>query len=205
MKIKSIHKINHTSKRYDIEVKNNSNFFANNILVHNCTMYNDYMHCRSLDSGAHESRNWVKNEWAQKAYAIPEGWRVCGENMFAKHAIHYTKEKGNALSTYFYMFSIWDERNVCLSWDETADNAYILGFTLVPVIYEGIWDMDFITELNKKMETNPNTIEGYVVRLAREYHYSEFRNVCGKYVRKNHVANNHGHWAQQKIIKNELQ
>lgn len=204
MKIKSIHKINHTSKRYDIEVKNNSNFFANNILVHNCTMYNDYMHCRSLDSGAHPSRNWVKNEWAQKGYNIPEGWRVCGENMFAKHAIHYTKEKGNALDTYFYMFSIWDEKNICLSWKETEEWAELLGFKLFPVFYKGIWDLNVINELNKKMEANPGTIEGYVVRLAREYHYSEFRNVCGKYVRKNHVDNNHGHWAQSKIIKNEL-
>ena len=64
--------------------------------------------------------------------------------------------------------------------------------------------MNVIEELNKKMETNPNTIEGYVVRLAREYHYSEFRNICGKYVRKNHVDNNHGHWIRSKIIINEL-
>jgi hypothetical protein len=52
------------------------------------------------------------------------------------------------------------------------------------------------------MEASP----GYYRRvrreaLTREYHYSEFRNVCGKYVRKNHVDNNHGHWAQQKITK----
>ena len=170
----------------------------------NTTMYKDYMHCRSLDSGAHPSRNWVKNEWAQKAYNIPDGWRVCGENMFAKHAIHYTKEKGNALSTYFYMFSIWDERNICLSWKETEEWAELLGFTLVPVFYKGIWDRNFMEALNKRMEANPGTIEGYVVRLSREYHYSEFRNVCGKYVRKNHVDNNHGHWAQQKITKNDL-
>ena len=78
----------------------------------NTTWYRDYMHARSINSDNHPSRNWVKNLWAQKGYEIPEGWRVCGENMFAKHAIHYTKEKGNALSTYFYMFSIWDERNV---------------------------------------------------------------------------------------------
>ena len=36
-KIKSIKKITSTSKRYDIEVKKNHNFFANNILVHNCS------------------------------------------------------------------------------------------------------------------------------------------------------------------------
>ena len=164
----------------------------------------NYMHARSLDSDSHPSRNWVKNLWAQHAYNIPLGWRVCGENMFAKHAIHYTKEKGNALKTYFYMFSIWNEKNMCLSWDETEEWAELLGLTLVPVFYQGIWDMNVINELNKRMESNPDTIEGYVVRLSREYHYSEFRNVCGKYVRKNHVQNNHGHWSTQKITKNEL-
>jgi hypothetical protein len=170
----------------------------------NTSMYPHDIHARSLDSDTHPSRSWVKTLWGQKGYNIPEGWRVCGENMYAKHAIHYTNELGNALSTYFYMFSIWDDRNMCLSWDETEEWAELLGFTLVPVLYRGIWDMNVIKELNKKMETNPNTIEGYVVRLAREYHYSEFRKVCGKYVRKNHVQNNHGHWAQNKITKNEI-
>lgn len=81
----------------------------------NTSMYFDRIHARSLETENHPSRNWVKNLWAQKGYNIPEGWRVCGENMYAKHAIHYTKENGNALKTYFYMFSIWDDRNVCLS------------------------------------------------------------------------------------------
>jgi hypothetical protein len=170
----------------------------------NTTWYRDYVHARSLDSDNHPSRTWVKNHWAQHGYEIPEGWRVCGENMFAKHAIHYTREKENALSTYFYMFSIWNEKNMCLSWDETEEWAELLGLTLVPVFYKGIWNMDVINVLNKQMESNPDTIEGYVVRLSREYHYSEFRKVCGKYVRKNHVQNNHGHWSQQKIIKNDL-
>ena len=170
----------------------------------NTSMYTDYLHARSIDTLSHPSRNWVKNLWAQIGYNIPQGWRVCGENMYAKHAIHYSIENNNALSTYFYMFSIWDDNNMCLSWDETIEWAELLGFTLVPVLYDGIWDMKVIDELNKQMELSPNTIEGYVVRLKREYHYSEFKNVCGKYVRKNHVQNNHGHWSQQKIIKNEI-
>ena len=170
----------------------------------NTTWYRDYMHARSLDSDSHPSRNWVKNLWAQHGYNIPEGWRVCGENLYAKHAIHYCKANGNALSMYFYMFSIWNEKNFCLSWDETEEWAELLGLTLVPVYYKGIWDVDIITDLNKQMEANPGTVEGYVVRLSREYHYSEFRKICGKYVRKNHVQNNHGHWSTQKIIKNEL-
>lgn len=170
----------------------------------NFSMYSDYMHARSIIMDSHPSRKWVKNFWAQKGYNIPIGWRVCGENMFAKHAIHYSKENNNVLETYFYMFSIWDERNVCLSWEETEEWSELLEIPLVPVFYKGIWDMEVIENLNKKMETNNGTIEGYVVRLTREYHYSEFRNVCGKYVRANHVFNNHGHWTSQKIIKNEL-
>lgn len=170
----------------------------------NTTWYRDHMHARSLETSSHPSRNWVKNLWAQHGYNIPDDWRVCGENMYAKHAIHYNNENNNALDTYFYMFSIWNEMNICLSWDETEEWAELLGLTLVPVFYRGIYDIDFITELNKKMEDSPDTIEGYVIRLAREYHYSEFRDVCGKYVRKNHVQNNHGHWSTQKIIKNEL-
>ena len=170
----------------------------------NTTWYNDYMHARSIDTGSHPSRNFVKNLWAQKAYNIPKGWRVCGENLFAKHAIHYSKANGNALKTYFYMFSIWDDKNTCLSWNDTKDWAELLEIELVPRFYEGTYDFNFIQALNKRMEDSPDVIEGYVIRLTREYHYSEFKNVCGKYVRKGHVQNNHGHWARQKITKNEL-
>jgi len=170
----------------------------------NTSCYTDRITARSLETSNHPSRNWVKNLWAQFSYNIPIGWRVCGENMYAKHAIHYSKKNGNALDTFFYMFSIWDDKNMCLSWDETVEWAELLELTLVPVYYYGVYDIDIITKLNKKMEASPDIVEGYVIRLAREYHYSEFRNVCGKYVRKNHVQNNHGHWTTQKIIKNEL-
>ena len=36
LKIKSISKIEHNSKRYDISVVDNNNLFANGILIHNC-------------------------------------------------------------------------------------------------------------------------------------------------------------------------
>jgi len=48
-KIKSIKKIKHISKRYDIGVKNTNNFYANGILVHNCQNLADvYPFNRSL-------------------------------------------------------------------------------------------------------------------------------------------------------------
>ena len=36
LKIVDIKSIEHNSKRYDIETRDNHNFFANGILVHNC-------------------------------------------------------------------------------------------------------------------------------------------------------------------------
>jgi len=175
----------------------------------NTTLYNDKLHARSLDSDNHPSRKWMKNFWAQHiAYQnkIPEGWRVCGENLYAKHSIYYHND--TALDTYFEMFSIWNDKNMCLSWDETKEWSELLDFKLVPVLYEGIWNMEIIEELNNMIELQNKDnakIEGYVVRLMRQYHYSEFKQVCGKYVRKNHVYN-HGktiHW-KNNWIKNEL-
>lgn len=203
-KIKSIKKIKNSSKRYNVEVKKNSNFFANNILVHNCTWYTDYTHARSIETLSHPSRSWMKNFWAQKGYNIPLDWRVCGENLYAKHTIHYTKDNGNELKSYFQMFSIWNERNMCLSWDDTEEWAELLEIPLVPILYKGIWDKTIVEDITKMISDKSNKHEGYVIRLTREFNYSEFRKVVGKYVRANHVQDNHGHWARNKIIKNEV-
>jgi hypothetical protein len=51
----------------------------------NTTLYRDYLHARSLDSRTHPSRDWVKGFWAQLAGDIPDGWRICGENLWATH------------------------------------------------------------------------------------------------------------------------
>ena len=77
-------------------------------------MYSDRIHARSLETDFHESRTWVRALWGNIKHEIQDGWRICGENMFAEHSIHY-----NNLETYFYVFSIWNETNDCLSWDET--------------------------------------------------------------------------------------
>ena len=162
----------------------------------NTSMYPHYIHARSINSDNHASRNWVKGLWSKMGYNIPKGWRLCGENLFAKHSIHYTKENGNELKSFFYMFSIWDESNVCLSWKETKEYAELLSLELVPVIYEGIWDINIINNINV------NNIEGYVIRIADEFHYSNFRNCIGKYVRKDHIQTSK-HWTQEQIIRNE--
>ena len=114
-KIERVSKIENDSKKYDIQVDFNENFFGNNILVHNCTIYNDYIHARSLDSRIDsEDRRWVDAFRKSKIEGnIPDSYRICGENLFFRHTCSYDN-----LESMFYAFSIWDDDR-CLSWDET--------------------------------------------------------------------------------------
>ena len=65
----------------------------------NTTMYCDYIHARSVDGRHHPSRNYVKQFRSSISHEIPEGWRVCGENLYAVHSIRYED-----LSHYFQGF-----------------------------------------------------------------------------------------------------
>lgn len=163
----------------------------------NTTLYSDYIHARSIDSRGGEDRAWVKQFWSTIAYDIPPDWRICGENLWAEHSIHY-----DSLKSYFYGFSIWNERNVCLSWDETLHWFELFNITSVPVLYDGIWDEKKLREIEKSLSWEKN--EGYVVRLADAFPYGEFKNSIAKYVRKGHVQTTK-HWRQgRRFIPNEL-
>lgn len=164
----------------------------------NTSMYSDYYHARSVDSKNHPSRNMVKRIWGDIGYNIPEGWRVCGENMYAKHSISY-----NNLPSYFLGFSIWNDRNVCLSWNETLEWFQLLGITPVPVLYTGIFNEEKLKEISHSLNTEKD--EGFVVRLSSDIDYRNFKYEVAKWVRPNHVQTVK-HWMRgQKIIPNTLQ
>ena len=160
----------------------------------NTTMYRDDIHARSLDGKHHVSRNWIKQFHAQIKGDIPEGWRFCGENLYAKHSIKYTN-----LKSYFYLFSIWDEHNVCLSWNDTVTYAKMLDLQVVPVIYTGNFNDIQIDALEALVKND----EGYVVRFQKSFTYRDFRRSVAKYVRKNHIQTSHN-WMYEKIERNEL-
>ncbi len=160
----------------------------------NTTIYNNYVHARSVDAESHWTQSHVRRFGAAIGYEIPEGWRICLENLYATHSIEYKD-----LPSYFMVFSIWNERNQCLSWDETIEWSKLLNLTLVPVLYRGIWDEKLIKSLY-----NPKSgKEGYVVRIADKFDYGQFKLSVGKFVRKNHVTTNH-HWKFSNIKLNKL-
>jgi len=163
----------------------------------NTTMYRDFIHARSLNYEPHPSRNWVKALWGRVAHDIPEGWRICGENLYAEHSIAYKN-----LDDWFQVFSVWTDKNECLPWADTKEWAALLGFRTVPVLYEGLGDKKLIEKLYPPT-FDGDPCEGYVVRIVEGFPYRDFRKVVGKYVRANHVST-HAHWIRQVMKPNVL-
>ena len=185
----------------DVRTANTNHFVGREIIItekmdgENTTLYRDHTHARSLDSRNHPSRDWVKRWHSTIAHEIPEGWRICGENLYARHSVAYQN-----LQSYFYGFSVWSADNNCLSWTETEEWFELLGIHTPPVLYRGVWDEALIRDIH----IDEGVVEGYVVRLAEQFAYDDFKQSVAKWVRTNHVQTDQ-HWMQAEIVPNGLQ
>lgn len=178
----------------DDRIVKDMNIFDDNRVVvtrkmdgENFTGYNNYCHARSVDGRHHYTRDWAKNFWAQRSYELPDGWRVCAENLYAVHSIAY-----DDLPSYLLGFSIWNDINECLSWDDTIEWFQLLGIPSVPVLYDGIYDQSKIQAMYDDKK-DYDCHEGYVIRSADAFEYGNFRNNVAKFVRPNHVQSQK-HW-----------
>jgi predicted kinase len=162
----------------------------------NTTLYRDGLHARSLDSGHHPSRAWVKALHGRIAGRIPEGWRVSGENLFARHSIAYED-----LASYFYGFSVWDGE-WCLDWPSTVAFLQELGIPTPRVLWAGVFDGELIQK-QLKVRLDLGQQEGYVVRAAEGFAYTEFAERVAKWVRPSHVQTD-THWMHAEVVPNRL-
>ena len=184
----------------DVRCVNTDTFVGKNIVItekmdgENTSLYKDHTHARSVDSRHHPSRDWVKRMHAKIAHEIPRGWRICGENLYAQHSIVYEK-----LKSYFYGFSIWNDKNYCLSWPDTMEWFSLLELDVPPVLYRGLWDETLVGSI----DIDVNAVEGYVVRLESEFHYDSFNTSVAKWVRRGHVQTDK-HWMHAEIVANGL-
>ncbi|GAA2411649.1 hypothetical protein GCM10010420_45790 [Streptomyces glaucosporus] len=160
----------------------------------NTTLYRDGMHARSPDSAHHPSRAWVKALQGRIGAAIPPGWRVCGENVFARHSIPYED-----LESYFYGFSVWDDRDRCLDWDGTVRFLRRLGVPVPRVLWRGVYDERALRAL--RLDTARR--EGYVVRTVGGFAREEFGRRVAKWVRPGHVRTD-THWMHAAVVENRL-
>lgn len=165
----------------------------------NTTFYRDYLHARSLDYAPHPSRDRIRALHASIAHDIPDGYRICGENVYAVHSIEY-----ETLPSHFLVFSVWNEKNECLSWDETVYWAHLLGLATVPVLARGQWDEDRVRAYDDVPDSRyGREREGYVVRRADSFHYRSFRQSVAKFVRKDHVQTD-DHWKSRPVVPNRV-
>ncbi|MFE3905362.1 RNA ligase family protein [Streptomyces sp. NPDC059153] len=162
----------------------------------NTTLYADGLHARSLDSAHHPSRGWVKALQGRIGARIPEGWRVCGENMFARHSIPY-----DGLESFFYGFSVWDGEH-CLGWDRTVAFLRELGIPVPPVLWRGVFDARAERAL-RALRPDTGRQEGYVVRPADGFGAPDFGRRVAKWVRPGHVRTD-THWMHASVVENGL-
>ena len=184
-------------------LKTTSHFNGKTIVVtekmdgENTTIYNNYYHARSLDSKHKDYHSYLLTKILPVLqYQIPEGWRICGEYLYAKHSIYYDN-----LKDYFLTFSIWNEKNICLSWNETKEYCELLSINLVPELFVGKYDEKIVKEIAEK--TVEKGGEGIVIRNFDEFSYKNFSQNIAKYVRKGHVQTDN-HWSLSEITKNKL-
>lgn len=163
----------------------------------NTGMTKEKCHARSLDSKDHASRHWVKTLHSTIKGELGN-LKVFGENLFAKHSIFYPK-----LTTYFYVFSIWEGERV-LSWDTTKEYASLLGLEVVPELYRGPWNENTVKACYSKNDWYfGGEQEGYVCRNTDEFLIKDFSENVGKMVRLNHVTTSQ-HWLRQQIVQNQI-
>ncbi|MEU9300903.1 RNA ligase family protein [Streptomyces sp. NPDC048269] len=159
----------------------------------NTTLYADGLHARSLDSAHHPSRAWVKGLQGRIGAGIPAGWRVCGENLYARHSLAYED-----LDSWFYGFSVWDGEH-CLDWDRTVRFLRGLGVPAPRVLWRGTFDERALRKL--KLDTARQ--EGYVVRTVDGFAYEDFGRCVAKWVRVGHVQTD-THWMFAPVVPNGL-
>lgn len=157
----------------------------------NTTLYPDGLHARSLDSAHHPSRAWVKSLQGLVGASIPPGWRVCGENVFARHSLSYED-----LDSWFYAFSVWDGDR-CLDWDATVRFARDRGMPVPRVLWRGVFDEKALRALRVDLTRQ----EGFVVRTAAGFTRAEFTRRVAKWVRRGHVQTDQ-HWMQAPVVVN---
>lgn len=186
----------------DIHISGYSSFEGKEVIItekmdgESFTFYADgYFHARSIDGRVHPSRTHTINALFKLIGLIPDGVRICGENLYAAHSIKYT-----SLPSYFQVYSAW-EGETCWDWDRTIALCNDLSLHTVPVLYRGVFSEQELRKVISSLDFNSQ--EGVVMRSVDQFTMDQFNdNVC-KYVRPNHVQTDQ-HWMSKQIVKNGL-
>ncbi len=191
----------------DLILKDSQNFVGLDVGVFEkldgeCTGMNcDDLWARSLEPyGRHPSRTWMRSLWSRIRHQIQPDWIIFGENVYAKHAIHYTE-----LPSYFFVFAVVDARTMrVLPWPRTCEIAGYLDLPTVPMRLHTIWEAGLIMGAYTGKSAFGGVQEGYVVRNYSHFSLYDTGRHWAKYVREGHVQPDAAHWYQQPVVPNVL-
>lgn len=140
VKIKSIKKIESTSKRYDIEVEDNHNFFANSILVHNSQMIAAYNF--ELDKKLISSKGMLKNGFEIEEDINNSYWRgAINDQIFEKIKAEFSEGTIQIFGELVPIQSGYDYgqvKDTIKIFDVRKDNVSI-PYDLVPQVFKDQW------------------------------------------------------------------
>ena len=160
--------------------------------------------------------SYVKSVTLPKLYYMDPAYQLIGEDLFGVHSIEYDE-----LPDSFFLFHVLvrDRQNIgtentdgdrFMSWDFVDLMAHAKELRTVPKLFEGEFGSTdeitkwFFDEIKKPSALGP-VREGFVMRIADEFPFSEFGlNNC-KFVRANHVQTDEHwsrHWKPARIAKN---
>lgn len=160
----------------------------------NFTCYSDgRWHARSLETPYHPTRTYASKFASEVSHKLPEGWRICGENLYGTHSIKYDN-----LRSYVQVFSIWNAENEALSWDETQAWCELLDVKHVPVLWRGRYSEEMIKREffhEALCDLQGREVEGYVMRTVEGFFFADFALHNAKFVRPDHVQTDE-HWLE---------
>lgn len=180
--------------------------------------YDEPVRARNGKHADHESFDMLKHEyWERDVFdAIPEHIQVFGENMYAKHSIHYgcpfdgcngCEDRAASVQDVFLVFGAYDTRyDLWLSWPEVFNLSREIGFEMAPTVrtdvsFESIQDLKSLQTMADDLIESGH--EGIIVRSFYPFHYGQFDRLLGKYVRPNHVTTD-DHWMHRPTIRNKV-
>lgn len=99
------------------------------------------------------------------------------------------------------LFSVWDQHNYSVDWHEVEGTADLLDIQTVPVLYRGKFDLDVLKSISRTMDLEAK--EGFVIRNSGRFHYDDFAQNMGKFVRPAHVTTE-THWMHAEIVPNGI-
>ena len=173
------------------------------------SVYHDgYFHARSTDGNFHPPSQWPIRQIAEMIGLgghLPPGWRLVGENCFARHAIEY-----DSLPGWLLVFAAFDEANNCLDWPQTKtlvetirQAASLPTLATVPEIACVLYDEQTARTAYTGKSACGGSQEGYVVRVHGSFRYEDWSDSVAKFVRKGHVQEG-SEWRHSKIVQNRL-